>query len=129
MPLAALTAWVMGNIFTTKLQVDSSRIARFQARRELRDPKAFVNYTPEQIAEAKAELDKHPEKLKKKRKDNLKKGFLPSIREILKDRDNYNQTKKLRAQQQSMVERPAHQTPKFNRRKRIRKLSSASSNT
>ncbi|MCM1010503.1 MAG: hypothetical protein NC390_06475 [Fusobacterium sp.] len=105
-PLAALTAWVAGNIFTTKLQVDSSRIARFQARRELRDPKAFVNYTPEQIAEAKAELEKHPEKLKKKRKDNLKKGFLPSIREILKDRDNYNQTKKLRDQKQSMVERP-----------------------
>lgn len=105
-PLAALTAWVAGNIFTTKLQVDSSRIARFQARRELRDPKAFVNYTPEQIAQAQAELEKHPEKSKKKQKNNLKKGFLPSIRELLRDRDNYNRTKKLREQKQSMIERP-----------------------
>lgn len=105
-PVAGLVSWFLGNVYETKLQVDSSRIARFQARRELRDPKAFVNYTPEQIAKAKAELDKHPEKIKKAKKDNLKKGFFSSIRELLRDRDNYNKTKKLRAQQQTAVDRP-----------------------
>lgn len=105
-PVVGLVSWFLGNVYETKLQVDSSRIARFQARRELKDPKAFVNYTPEQIAKAKAELDKHPEKLKKDRKDKLKKGLFSSIRELLRDRDNYNRTKKLRDQQQAIVERP-----------------------
>ncbi len=105
-PIVGLVSWFLGNVYETKLQVDSSRIARFQARRELKDPKAFVNYTPEQIAQAKAEVDKHPEKLKKQKKDKLKKGMFSSIRELLRDRDNYNRTKKLRDQQQSMVARP-----------------------
>lgn len=105
-PVVGLVSWFLGNVYETKLQVDSSRIARFQARRELKDPKSFVNYTPEQIAKAKAELDKHPEKLKKDRKDKLKKGLFTSIRELLRDRDNYNRTKKLRDKQQSIVERP-----------------------
>ncbi len=104
-PVAALVGWFFGNILATKLQVDSSRIARFQARRELNDPKAFVNYTPEQIAQAKAELDKHPERMKKKQKSNLKKGLFTSLRELLRDRDNYNQTAKLRDKKQRMVER------------------------
>lgn len=105
-PVAAIAGWIMGNIYETKLQVDSSKIARFQARRELKDPKAFVNYTPEQIAQAKAELDKHPEKLKKKRKDRLKKGMFSSLRELIRDRDNYKKTKKLREKQQRIVDRP-----------------------
>lgn len=74
-PVVGLVSWFLGNVYETKLAVDSSRIARFQARRELKDPKAFVNYTPEQIAKAKAELDKHPEKLKKNKNDKLKKGL------------------------------------------------------
>lgn len=104
-PVAALVGWFFGNIQATKLQVDSSRIARFQARRELNDPKAFVNYTPEQIARAKAELENHPERVKKKQKSNLKKGLFTSLRELLRDRDNYNQTAKLRDKKQRMVER------------------------
>ena len=105
-PIAAIASWFLGNVYETKIQVDSSRIARFQARRELNDPKAFVNYTPEQIAQAKAELEKHPEKIKKKQKNNLKKGMFTSIRELIRDRDNYKQTKKLRAEKQSAVTRP-----------------------
>lgn len=105
-PIAAIASWFLGNVYETKIQVDSSRIARFQARRELNDPKAFVNYTPEQIAQAKAELEKHPEKIKKKRKDNLQKGMFKSIRELIRDRDNYKKTKELRAKQQSAVTRP-----------------------
>ncbi len=105
-PVVAIASWIMGNIWETKIQVDSSRIARFQARRELNDPKSFVNYTPEQIAEAKAQLEKHPKKAKKSRKDKLKKGFFSSLRELIRDRDNYNKTKKLRAQKQRIVDRP-----------------------
>ncbi len=105
-PVAAITGWIMGNIYETKLQVDSSRIARFQARRELKDPKAFVNYTPEQIAQAKAELEKHPERIKKGQKTKLKKGLFTSLRELIRDSDNYKQTRKLREKQQSMVTRP-----------------------
>ena len=105
-PVAAITGWIMGNIYETKLQVDSSRIARFQARRELKDPKAFVNYTPEQIAQAKAELEKHPERIKKGQKTKLKKGLFSSLRELIRDSDNYKQTRKLREKQQSMVTRP-----------------------
>lgn len=105
-PIAAIASWFLGNVYETKIQVDSSRIARFQARRELNDPKAFVNYTPEQIAKAKAELEKHPERIKKKQKNNLKKGMFTSIRELIRDRDNYKQTKKLRAEKQAAVTRP-----------------------
>ena len=105
-PIAAIASWFLGNVYETKIQVDSSRIARFQARRELNDPKAFVNYTPEQIAKAKAELEKHPEKIKKKQKNNLKKGIFTSIRELIRDRDNYKQTKKLRAKKQAAITRP-----------------------
>lgn len=106
-PIAAIASWFMGNVYETKLQVDSSRIARFQARRELNDPKSFVNYTPEQIEQAKKVLEKHPKRIKKAdKKDNLKKGFLSSIREILRDSDNYNKTKKLRDQKQAIVDRP-----------------------
>lgn len=105
-PATALLGWLWGNVFTTKLQVDSSKIARFQARRELNDPKAFVNYTPEQIAQAQAEIEKHPEKIKKAKKDHLKKGFFSSMRELLKDKDNYEKTKALRAKKQSIVDRP-----------------------
>lgn len=105
-PVAAITGWIMGNIYETKLQVDSSRIARFQARRDLKDPKAFVKYTPEQIAQAKAELEKHPERIKKEQKSKLKKGLFSSLRELIRDNDNYKQTRKLREKQQSMVTRP-----------------------
>lgn len=105
-PIVGLVSWFMGNVYETKLQVDSSRIARFQARRELNDPKSFVRYTPEQIAEAKEVLKKHPKRIKKAKKDNLKKGFFSSIREILRDSDNYKRTKKLRDKQQAVVTRP-----------------------
>ena len=38
------------------LEKEASRVARFQAREQvLQDPRNFVNYTPEQLAEAKAE--------------------------------------------------------------------------
>lgn len=89
-PLAAsVAAFIGANIYAAKLQVDSSKIARFQARKALEDPKAFVNYTPEQLAEAKKELEEHPELLKLQKKGKLSQNFFKSIYSVLKDRKAY----------------------------------------
>lgn len=85
----AIASFVVANIFAAKLQVDSSKIARFQARKVLEDPKAFVNYTPEQIAEAKKYIEEHPELKKEKKKEKLKSGMIKSIVGILRDRRAY----------------------------------------
>lgn len=84
-----LFSFVASNIYAAKLQVDSSKIARFQARKALEDPKAFVNYTPEQIEKAKQEIADHPELKKQSHKDKLKTGMLPSIINLFKDRKAY----------------------------------------
>ncbi len=85
----AIASFVAANIFAAKLQVDSSKIARFQARKVLEDPKAFVNYTPEQIAEAKKYIEEHPELEKEKKKEKLKSGMIKSIVGIIRDRRAY----------------------------------------
>ena len=52
-PAATLAAsFVASTIWATKLQVNSSRIARWQSREQLENPKYFVQFTPEQIQEA-----------------------------------------------------------------------------
>lgn len=86
---AFLFSFVASNIYAAKLQVDSSKIARFQARKALEDPKAFVNYTPEQIEKAKQEIAAHPELKKQSHKDKLKTGMIPSIINLFKDRKAY----------------------------------------
>ena len=93
-------------IAATNLQVRSSRVARFQARRELEDPKNFVNYTPEQIAKAKADMmeDKTQKKEKSKirsgkhldendKKPKLKQGFWGSLIGIIRDNKAYKTAK------------------------------------
>lgn len=87
-----LASFIGANIYAAKLQIDSSKIARYQARESLKDPKAFVNYTPEQIAKAKEEIAKHPELLKQKKKEKLNTGFFKSIVNILKDRKAYKKS-------------------------------------
>ena len=90
-----IVSFVGSILYATKLQVDSSKIARFQARGFLEDPKAFVNYTPEQIEQAKAELEANPE-LKKKRKNKdkkLKNGFFRGTWSLFKDRKAYKRYK------------------------------------
>lgn len=85
----AVFSFAAANIFAAKLQVDSSKIARFQARKVLEDPKAFVNYTPEQIVAAKKYIQEHPELKKEKKNEKLKSGMIKSIIGVLRDRRAY----------------------------------------
>lgn len=89
--LSIISTFIGATIYSAKLQVDSSKIARFQAREALKDPKAFVNYTPEQIAKAKQELEENPltKKEKKKAKSTLKQNGLKSIINLFRDRKAY----------------------------------------
>lgn len=53
------------------LEKEASRVARFQAREQvLQDPRNFVNYTPEQLVEAKKEA-KHSDKKEPKQAKSL----------------------------------------------------------
>lgn len=96
--LATFGAWALGwiaaNVYTTKWQIDGSKIARYQARKVLQDPKYFVQYTSEQIEKAKANVDKQDKnKNKKVKTDKLKKGFFKSLSSILKDKRAYQKWK------------------------------------
>ncbi len=90
----SIASFIAANIYAAKLQVDSSKIARYQARQLLEDERAFVNFTPEQIAAAKKYIEEHPELKKEKKKDKLKSGMLSSIINVLKDRKAYLQARK-----------------------------------
>lgn len=100
-----IASFIGANIYAAKLQVDSSKIARYQARESLKDPKAFVTYTPEQIAKAKEEIEKHPELLKEKKKEKLKTGMFKSIINVLKDRKAYKQSIKNDTDESKIVTR------------------------
>ncbi len=91
---SGVLAFVGATIYAAKLQIDSSKIARYQARKILEDPKAFVNYTPEQIAAAKKYIEEHPELKKQKKKEKLKSGMFKSIINIFRDRKEYLKAKK-----------------------------------
>ncbi len=101
-----LASFVGAQIWATNLQVNSSKIARFQARESLDDPKNFVVYTPEQISEAEKELGEHPERLKEKRKNKkLNQGFFRSIVGILKDKKKYKNAIANDTDESKMVQR------------------------
>lgn len=87
-------SFIGANIFGAKIQVRSSKIARYQAREELKDEKDFVQYTPEQIEKAKAELEANPELKREKQKSKLKQGFLPSIINLFRDDKAYRENRK-----------------------------------
>lgn len=104
--LATLGAFIATTIWGAKIQTDSSKIARYQARKELNDPKEFVNYTPEQIEAAQKELNAHPELIKQDKKSGLKQGFFKSIHGILRDRRAYLKDKDLRNSNPQKITRP-----------------------
>ena len=88
-----IASFIGANIYASSLQVSSSKIARYQARKILDDPKAFVKYTPEQIAQAKKYIEEHPELKKEKKKDKLNGGLFKSIIGVIRDRKAYKQSK------------------------------------
>ena len=102
---AALASFVGINIYAAKLQVDSSKIARYQARESLKDPKAFVNYTPEQITKAKEEIENNPELKKQKKKEKLNTGFFKSLINLFKDRRAYKEAVKNDKDESKLVTR------------------------
>ncbi len=89
---------------TTKMQIESSRVARYQARNELKDPKNFVVYTDEQIAQAKENLkNKKPKTEKKtffskfKSEDDEKTGLIATyknLKKLIADNKKYKAWKK-----------------------------------
>ncbi|MCQ2789091.1 MAG: hypothetical protein MJ229_01810 [bacterium] len=87
-------SFIGANVLGAKIQVRSSKVARYQAREELKDEKDFVQYTPEQIEKAKAELEANPELKKEKQKTKLKQGFLPSIINLFRDEKAYKEDRK-----------------------------------
>lgn len=103
--ISTIASFIAGVLLQTKLQTDSSKVARYQARQELKDEKNFVMYTPEQIAAAKEELKQHPELLKNKKKSNLKQGWFKSIYNVIKDTNAYKKDKKMRGDESQKVTR------------------------
>ena len=106
---STIVGFIASNIYTTKLQVESSRVARWQARKVLEDPKYFVNYTPEQIEEAKKNLENNPEYTKKDKKlktDRLKGGLFKGLVSVIKDNRAYRKWKKSDVDESKKVDRP-----------------------
>lgn len=104
--LATIGVFIASTLLEAKLQTDSSKIARYQARKVLEDPKEFVTYTPEQIKNAKNELAEHPELIKKEKKSKLQSGMFKSIYGILRDKRAYDNDKSAREDNFQKVARP-----------------------
>lgn len=102
---AAVASFIGASIYAASLQVEGSKIARYQARKMLEDPKAFVNYTPEQIAQAKAEIEANPALRKQKKKEKLNQGFFKSIKNLFRDRAEYQRAKMFDTDDAKLVQR------------------------
>jgi hypothetical protein len=97
-----IAAYLASVLYTTKLQVQSSRIARWQSRENLKDPKNFVQYTEDQVAQAQENVNHKPEEkggflglFKKgpKRKDNI--SIFKTIKTVTRDNKKYKEWKKI----------------------------------
>lgn len=87
--LVALGIGAVGQVAGTILQVRASKIARFQARQELKDTKNFVEYTDEQKAQAQ-QIAGQIEVPKEK-----KSGSIRDIISLMKDYDKYQKNSKM----------------------------------
>lgn len=111
--ISTIGAFVASNVYATKMQIDGSKIARFQARKVLNDPKFFVKYTPEQIAQAEENLkndtDKKSGKKKKLKVDKLQNGMFKGIGSIMKDKPAYDAWKASADSKPEKINRPLTQ--------------------
>lgn len=78
--LGFVGAFIGASVWVTKLQVQSSRIARFQGREKLNDDKNFVVYTDEQLKQAEEIAKKMPEQKEKKHR-----GYFGRLGKLIKD--------------------------------------------
>ncbi len=100
-----IISFIGSTIFATKLQVNSSRIARWQSREQLKNPKYFVEYTPEQIEQAKQTVEQKEQQEKGFISKLFKKKERSSLIQIIKDNKNYQQWKKTDTDESKIVER------------------------
>ncbi len=118
--------FVGANILAAKLQVKSSRIARWQSRQDLNDPKYFVQYTDEQIAQAKKNLEENKVAEKNgvfgkgllggglfgflgKNEDNNfghKNGLISTIKGVLQDNKKHDEWKESYNLEDRKIKRP-----------------------
>ncbi len=97
--LSGIAAFLAATIGATKFQVGSSRVARYNARESLNDPKNFVIYTDEQIEQAKENLKNNPPKEKKGffsrfKKDDDTAGFFGNMKNLAMNKRKYDAWKK-----------------------------------
>jgi len=104
-----VSAHILSNIIGTKLQVKASRIARWQSRESLQDPKFFVQYTPEQITQAKNNIAQKELSFKGEMNDlnyeDENQGFFETLGQIIKDEKKYDKWKKAYNPEDKMVKR------------------------
>jgi len=96
--LSGIAAFLAATIGATKFQVGSSRVARYNARESLNDPKNFVIYTDEQIEQAKENLKNKPKEKKgffsKFKKDDDTAGFFGNMKNLAMNKRKYDAWKK-----------------------------------
>jgi hypothetical protein len=96
--VAGFALAIVDAIAVRGLEKEASRVARFQAREQvLDDPRNFVNYTPEQLAEAKAEAkeshEKEPKKVKSLNPFVMFGESLKTAEELTKQHTSYERWK------------------------------------
>ncbi len=111
----SLGSFIASNIYAAKIQVKSSRIARWQSREDLKDPKYFVQYTDEQIQTAKENMEQNGTKAEKgffsffkksKDKSGFKYNDRASLIATLKDNKSYDKWKTEYNLDERKVKRP-----------------------
>ena len=109
-PIGALvSSFVASTIFATKLQVNSSRIARWQSREQLNDPKYFVEYTPEQIEKATQIVEQKEKEQKGFSLKLFNKKEKSSLIQVIKDNKKYKEWKKTDKDESKLVQRELSQ--------------------
>lgn len=109
-PIGALiSSFVASTIFATKLQVNSSRIARWQSREQLKDPKYFVEYTPEQIEKATQIVEQKEKEQKGFSLKLFNKKEKASLIQVIKDNKKYKEWKKTDKDESKLVQRELSQ--------------------